>query len=554
MSDESSATSSKQRPAGVPEGAWWDAGDAEWVLGERDAEGRLQGEVRYWRPDGSYMAFCEHVDGVPHGAAGRFHESGEPSQTVFYANGQLHGTRTWFSIDGPTTENTRPYGVSDKVMRSEMDYDHGSVTAVRHYSADGERLNANGTPLPKRPDGLPEDAWYDERADDWKHGHANEDGSLRGRWRVWRNDGSLKSEREHGETGALQSTREWHPDGTEALRLDFATGEGAYQRGPEDTDCTVVDLPDGAATVTFRVLPVNRETGLHWKLDQAYRTADGQALTAEGHVITRPHPDAEPVARGSWSKSYRWRQQEPTETGRIERYWHRDGTPDFTATWEGDSLVALECVQKDGTIVRERFRIEDGGPVHTDLVLERPSGRLEVVFSDAGTVEALVQGDGVRKDLSLDGVEPAAFGEWFEQHFGPLQAANVCLAIEGFDIRDAEVDELDFYVKGVQLLANHGGDYAIVVTGGDAHRGKVFVNYHDEGIYMMHEEFDDEIREHLEDEMGIDPDEADHDTIVANLPMFENDLAPSFSDLARQFRVGSSIFETDAYAEYRPVT
>jgi hypothetical protein len=65
------------RPATVPPEATGNEQDREWVLGARDAEGRFQGPVRYWRPDGTLRSVCEHVGGRPHGSATRYHESGE---------------------------------------------------------------------------------------------------------------------------------------------------------------------------------------------------------------------------------------------------------------------------------------------------------------------------------------------------------------------------------------------------------------------------------------------------------------------------------------------
>lgn len=179
------------RPESVPSDAWWDASDQEWVLGPKDDDGQLHGEVSYWRPDGTLCCRCDHEHGQAHGQSCRFHESGELSQTCSFVRGELHGTRSWFSIEGPTTENTRPPGVPEAVMKSEMDYDMGDVTAVRHFDGDGCRLCADGTRFPDRPESLPEGAWWDERADLWKEGRANADAEKIGAWQHWDRDGLL---------------------------------------------------------------------------------------------------------------------------------------------------------------------------------------------------------------------------------------------------------------------------------------------------------------------------------------------------------------------------
>ncbi len=180
-----------QRPESVPTEAWWDEGDQEWVLGPKNDDGELHGQVSYWRPDGTLCCQCDFEAGQPHGSSTRFHQTGEVSQTCTFERGELHGTRSWFSIDGPTTENTRPPGVPEAVMRSEMDYDMGDVTGVRHFDAEGRRLSADGTPFPDAPPSLPEGAWWDERDDTWKVGRSNPDAKKMGPWQIWSPQGLL---------------------------------------------------------------------------------------------------------------------------------------------------------------------------------------------------------------------------------------------------------------------------------------------------------------------------------------------------------------------------
>ena len=85
-----------ERPTSLPEAAWLDPGDQEWVLGPKNEEDQLHGEVSYWRPDGTLCCRCDFEWGRPHGNSTRFHESGEVSQTCTFVAGELHGTRSWF--------------------------------------------------------------------------------------------------------------------------------------------------------------------------------------------------------------------------------------------------------------------------------------------------------------------------------------------------------------------------------------------------------------------------------------------------------------------------
>lgn len=136
------------------------------------------------------------VNDLPNGPFKRFHESGEVSQEGTFEKGKLHGTRKWFSTDSKTTENTRPPGVSELVWRSEMDYVHDRVVAIRHFNRAGERvLPKTGEPYPLKPASVDEGSEFVEPKDEWHKGDA--DGTTQkklGRWRIWTRDGQLKRE------------------------------------------------------------------------------------------------------------------------------------------------------------------------------------------------------------------------------------------------------------------------------------------------------------------------------------------------------------------------
>ena len=182
-----------KRPAGVHPKAWWDEGDQEWVFGPL-VDGKKHGDFTFWRGDGTRCNECHLVMDVPTGPFRRFHENGDVSQEgAFDDAGKLHGTRRWFSTDSETTENTRPQGVSEHVWKSEMDYVHGRVVAIRHFNREGERvLPSNGEPYPERPEGVDPEAEFVEPRDEWHRGDADGDSQHKtGRWRVWNREGQL---------------------------------------------------------------------------------------------------------------------------------------------------------------------------------------------------------------------------------------------------------------------------------------------------------------------------------------------------------------------------
>src|SRR5690349_10860891 len=110
-------TTDPPRPDTVPAEAWWSPEDNEWILGDKDSEGRFVGIVKYWRPDGTLCNEWTHADGIPHGWSVRYHETGEVSQRLWNERGKMHGLREWFWTDGHTTEKVRAAGLSTNVWR-----------------------------------------------------------------------------------------------------------------------------------------------------------------------------------------------------------------------------------------------------------------------------------------------------------------------------------------------------------------------------------------------------------------------------------------------------
>jgi Leucine-rich repeat (LRR) protein/antitoxin component YwqK of YwqJK toxin-antitoxin module len=242
----------------VPAEAWWDEKDREWVLGARDAQGRLQGVVRYWRPDGTLCCTCEHVDDKPHGQSLRYHESGELSQRGTYVEGHLHGTSTWFATDTPTTEKMHVQGMSPRVRRSEYDFEHGALVAMRYFDGEGRPVSTDGKPLPPRPETVDARATYQDGY--WVSGRWTETGLRNGLLRYhsregvlieeteWRNNVGEGIHRAYDATGELREevtyrgglrdglARAWRINGTLAREATLSQGE--YHGFLRDYDAT----------------------------------------------------------------------------------------------------------------------------------------------------------------------------------------------------------------------------------------------------------------------------------------------------------------------------
>lgn len=232
------------RPPNVPPEAWWVGEEREWELGEISG-GVKHGTFRYWRADGTLCNECTYHDGVPEGPFKRFHENGEVSQTGQFVRGELHGTRTWYACDQPTSERMHDAGVSELVRRTEMDYDMGRVLAVRHYDASGRRVLPDGAPYPLTPDGIGEDAEFrPDLGGVWVRGGLDEKNERSGPWTFWTRDGVLLEETEYRDGTKSGTSIQFHPGGAQKAEGDyledqkvgvwrFWTAEGRLEREVE---------------------------------------------------------------------------------------------------------------------------------------------------------------------------------------------------------------------------------------------------------------------------------------------------------------------------------
>lgn len=178
------------KPDGVPPDAEWSADDNEWVLGPRNAGGEYEGEVHYWRPDGTLVSIAQLVDGKPHGVGRRFHENGEVSQEASYVHGELHGLRRWISCDEPTTELMRAPQMGAEIWRVEVEYDMGRPREFRWYLRDGTMVERDGAPLITVPAAVPTGAVHNPKTGWWMAGVWDSEGRRDGAMRVFRADGS----------------------------------------------------------------------------------------------------------------------------------------------------------------------------------------------------------------------------------------------------------------------------------------------------------------------------------------------------------------------------
>jgi Flp pilus assembly protein TadD len=210
------------RPPTLLDSAWWDASEKEWVIGDKN---RQTGDYKYFRPDGSCCNRSSLLDGKPHGPFVRFHENGEISQEGSFEHGELHGTRRWIGCDEATTEHTRQEGMSPLIWRSEMDYSHGRVMAVRHFDRAGALCAPDGTRYPERPDGVPAAAAYYPEKKQWRHGEVDGEGKKNGTWKTWSESGQLIKDENYRDDELHGLYRAFHLDGSAAAIGEYVDGD-----------------------------------------------------------------------------------------------------------------------------------------------------------------------------------------------------------------------------------------------------------------------------------------------------------------------------------------
>lgn len=330
------------RPPSVPAAARWDAGDNEWVVGELDADGNKQGLWKYYRPDGTLANECPMVDDEPHGPFKRFHENGDISQEGAFERGQLHGTRIWRSTIGTTTEKMRTEDMSEAIRRSEMDYDNGRVTEIRHYDAAGKQCAPDGTPYPDRPEGVAERAFYRPDEGVWRYGELDAEGAAHGTWRNWNNDGALLLEEDMAGGERHGAYRELFPDGTLAAegRYEEGSAVGTIQRY-RHADGTA---PEGFPTAGSKVVRVDCD---HEKYVTHYRyyDAEGRETMLDGTPLDtfgELHPGL-----GTWLEDVRAIDWSSLEDASDDAHFVPQILINLLAADEGDTEAISDSVYGD---------------------------------------------------------------------------------------------------------------------------------------------------------------------------------------------------------------
>lgn len=143
-----------------PDDAWWDDEGGEWVHAERDADGRLVGEIRRWDRDGVLISTTEYVGGTLHGVSRRYFRDGAIAEDGTYVDGRLHGVHSFMRGDGDMLRGLREAPPS--IVAYEYVYAHGDFAGARWRDDQGRQVDRHGVPIPEPPAGVPSTALFTE--------------------------------------------------------------------------------------------------------------------------------------------------------------------------------------------------------------------------------------------------------------------------------------------------------------------------------------------------------------------------------------------------------
>ncbi len=127
----------------IGDGIWYYPDGSIEMRQFRDKQGRIQGKMTKYHPNGKVKEETYYKDGIPIGKYTCYHENGKKKQTGEYKDGKQHGTQYEYFENGKVQyQYTLSYGRLDGAAReyyengrikSKGTYSNGSKTGVWYY-------------------------------------------------------------------------------------------------------------------------------------------------------------------------------------------------------------------------------------------------------------------------------------------------------------------------------------------------------------------------------------------------------------------------------------
>jgi hypothetical protein len=198
------AVAAPERPAGVPEGGFWNPEAGNWEVSQRTAQGTREGECLFYRRDGSLHSRFRFAGGVQDGPFAFFHPNGKVAREGKFVAGKVEGIVSAYVGTGAGAEPLRTCCVPEAAVQLDLRYEGGTMVQEIFYDSGGRPILSDGRPIPPRPGTVPEDADYDEAGDRWKRWRPDSE-------RIWSATGALEKESEFD--GSRRVTRTFDGDG-----------------------------------------------------------------------------------------------------------------------------------------------------------------------------------------------------------------------------------------------------------------------------------------------------------------------------------------------------
>jgi thioredoxin 1 len=369
------------RPESVPADAEWIEKDKEWELVTKDADGKKEGPVRWWRKDGSLCCEAVFEHGVETGPYTRYHENGERSQWGAMQNDQRFGVCSWQRSTGATTENTIPPQLPKSIWRSEQEFaTDGTMSLCRFYDKEGRELDVQGKPVPARPRALPAFAERFQVGEGapprWEDGRRRaNDGERVGLWRYWDDAGKLVEEVTYD--ADARRRRAFGADARVTVEGAYAPEKGRFPGGGRNPGrpAGVWRFFDESGTVLAEG-DLSRHT---------LGGADDEAILA---FLRAPRPVGVPADARYDARGERWALGETGTSGARTgtwSFWSKDGRLEERLAYdaEGKSVHQMLFFASGKPSVEGSYDLDDDGDPDDKLGTWR-------VFSPDGTAVAEV--------------------------------------------------------------------------------------------------------------------------------------------------------------------
>lgn len=372
--------------------------------------------------------------------------------------------------------------------------------------------------VPREAKRLPDGRWVVERY---------EDGVPHGGWAYYDDTGETV-EIAYFKKGVNYKTYRYYAHGTASVDLENHSGEVVRKASaPANLARFADDLPPfpsrETTTIAFTMRDVDMAKGTFEIGDVTYYDGAGNRLSASGGVGGPPVPGAVLLKAGS---DRMWRSG-PSGTSGAWRYYEIDGTPAFELALER-GVVAAVAAYVDGSWLRQRFLPTPAFATDTWRIEHRADGHALSLR-------------GKDRTLAPTNTNPRELLARARTFFEPV------LKTRGARLRvgPRRVDRFSYFSRkkpfAVACIAEaSGGDEYVVVLEPGPYEGRVFLNFHDEGLFSV-QTMDEWTKDMLPELIGkkdtVKSLVADPLRLIPLVPFSQNPIADSLEAFIFALRV-----------------